>query len=138
MKKKANRDRVEIGETLETNDIYLPHKKTPERKRRPVIAVETNSKGEMMVIPGSTRSTSNTSYYGKHGIKYYRHNVEVVDNDNEPIKLNEKFIRTKNSKKLPRKDVEKIKDKVINHTRFSSENKKKQLEFRNRNKKSKN
>lgn len=134
---------IDIGQTLETNDIYLPHKKNkvPESKSRPVIVVDKikNPKGEseFAVVPGSTKDTANTTRYGKYGIKYYRHNIEVVDNENKPIKQNDKFSVTEKSTKLPVSEAKKIKDEVINHTRFSSENRRKYSEFQNRYKKSK-
>ena len=123
-----------VGQTLETMDIYLPHKVREKlsNKNRPVIIVDKNSKEEYVVIPGSTKRTGNTTYYGKHGIKFYRHNIEIVDNEGKAIKQNEKFKVTKNSSKLPQLEVERIKDKVVNHTKFSTENKRKYQEFKNR------
>lgn len=130
--------RLLIGQTLETNDRFLPHKagKVPERKSRPVIIAnkQLNPKGveEYSIIPGSTKKTKNTTYYGKNGIEFYRHNVEVRDNEGNPITQNEKFKVTKKSSVLPNRDIDKIRNKVVNHTKFSSENKKKVVEFKNR------
>ena len=115
-------------------DVYLPNDTSHElkNKKRPVIIVDKNSKEEYVVIPGSTQGTVNTTYYGKHGIEYYRHNIEISDNEGKAIKQNEKFRVTINSTRLPEVEAARIKDKVINHTKFSSENKKKYQEFKNR------
>lgn len=130
---------INIGQTLESNDLYLPYKenKKPKSKSRPVIVVDKNKKEEFVVIPGSTQETKNTTKYGKYGIDYYRHNIEIEDNEGKPITLNTKFQITKKSTILPEKEATKIYDKVLNHTKFSSENKKKIEQFKNKHKKSK-
>ena len=141
--KKTVKKTVNIGQTLETNDLYLPHKKNniPKSKSRPVIIVDKtkNKKGkeEFAVVPGSTKKTKNTTKYGKYGIDYYRHNIEIEDNEGKPITLNIKFEITEKCSKLPEKEAKKIRDNVLNHTRFSSENRKKHFKFQNRHKKSK-
>lgn len=134
-----NSGKLPIGQTLETNDLFLPYKKTrvPNSKTRPVIIIDKNEKEEYAVVPGSTRKTSNTTYYNKHGIKYFRHNLEVEDNEGKPIKQNSKFKQTERTTKIPTKEANILKDEVINHTRFSSENRKKYETFKNRHKKSK-
>lgn len=133
-----------IGRTLETSDEYLKFdKKTSKnlKSRRPVIIADkiVNPKGEeeYAVIPGSNQDTKNTTYYGKNGINYYRNMLEVRDNDGQPIKQGEKFKVTAKSTQIPKEDIERIKDKVLNHTKQSSENRKKYQEFKNRYKKSK-
>lgn len=140
---KTNKKSVSIGQTLETNDLYLPYKKNqkPKSKSRPVIVADKiknpSGKEEFAVIPGSTKDTKNTTKYGKYGIDYYRHNIEIEDDEGKPITLNIKFQITKNSTKLPVSEIKKIKNDVINHTKFSSENRKKHSDFQNRHKKSK-
>ena len=127
-----------IGQTLETNDLYLPYKKNkkPASKRRPVIIAgkQISPKGieEYSVIPGSTQDTPNTTEYKKYGIEYYRHNLEVRDNEGNPISQNEKFRISNQSSKLPNKEVDKIRNHILNHTKFSSENRAKVSEFNNR------
>lgn len=142
MKKKQPKSiKIQVGQTLETNDIYLPHdkRKPPQSKSRPVIVIETNKKQELVIVPGSTKKTNNTTFYGKHGIQYYRHNIELYDNEGKPIKQNKKFKLTKRCSKLPENEARKIENKVVHHSKFSSENKKKLKEFQNKNnKKSKN
>ena len=130
-----------IGQTLETKDNYLPKNNNTSKKTRPVIIADKRinnlGKEEYAVILGSKRNTKNTTYYGKNGIKFYRHTLEVRDNENQPIQQGAKFKKTKNSTQIPRKDVEVMMDKLLNHTKQSSENRKKHSEFKNRNKKSK-
>ncbi len=134
-KQKANKIKpkidVKIGQTLETNDIYLPHEKKdkPKSKSRPAIVVDKNSKQELVIVPGSTKNTPNTTEYKKYGIQYYRHNIEIEDNEQKPIKVNQKFRITKNSTKLPESEAIKIRTKVIEHSKFSSENRKKYNKF---------
>lgn len=133
--------KVPIGQTLETKDNYLPKNKNTSKKTRPVIITDKRindlGKEEYTIIPASKRNTRNTTYYGKNGIKFYRHTLEVRDNENRPIQQGAKFKKTKNSTQIPRKDVEVMMDKLLNHTKQSSANRKKYSEFKNRNKKSK-
>ena len=130
MKKK----KIEIGQTLESNDLYLPWEKgkKPKSKNRPVIVVDKNQHEDLVIIPGSTRDTANTTYYGKYGIEFYRHNIEIEDNEGKPIRKGEKFRETQNCSKLPFDEVKKIRERVINHTKFSSENKAKYNRFWNK------
>lgn len=152
MKNKSKQDltkkeKLLIGQTLETKDKYLPYnKKTSQilKESRPVIIVDkiTNKRGEeeFVIVPTGTKESKHSSYYGKHGIKRYRHNIEVRDNEGKPISQNEKFKKTKNCTKIPEQEAIKIYDNVLNHTSFSSENNRKVDEFKSRirNKKSKN
>lgn len=142
VKSKTNKpiQKIEIGQTLETNDVYLPHKKNkkPEAKTRPIITVEINKNGELVVVPCSTKKTSHTTKYKKYGISYYRHNIEIVDNEGKPIRVGTKFQLNNKCSKLPIKEAKHIEEHVLNHTKFSSENRKKLRIFKNRNKKRKN
>lgn len=128
-KQTAGTTKISIGQTLESNDLYLPHHKDTVSKTRPVIVVDRNQNEELVVVPGSTRNTPNTTYYGKHGIKYYRHNIEIADDEGKPIKQGRKFQKTKRCSKLPLDETLKLRNKVINHTRFASENRKKYNKF---------
>lgn len=129
---------ISIGQTLETNDLYLPYQKNkvPANKTRPVIVVDKikNPRGEeeFAVVPASTKRNKNTNSLNKKGIQNFRHNLEIVDNENKPIKQNRKFQLNDKCTKLELSDVDKIKDIVINHNKFSSENKRKYNEFQNR------
>lgn len=141
------RESLLIGQTLQTKDKYLPHNEKTTHKlkaSRPVIIVDklTNRKGkeEYAVVPTSTQVNSkHTSPYGKYGIKRYRHNLEVRDVDGQPIQQNEKFKKTKNCTNIPVKDAQQMRDDILKHGIFSSENRKKYKEFKSREiKKSKN
>lgn len=122
---------VRIGQTLSSNDLYLPYNKgrVPESKERPVIVADKNKNNELVVIPSSTQKTPNTTFYGKYGIAYYRHNLEIEDNEGNPIKYGSKFRKTKKCTQLPLSEVKRIKDKVLDHSKFSSENRKKYNKF---------
>lgn len=137
VKRKKLTSKIKIGQTLESNDLFLPHNKNkpPKPKKRPVITAFINQNNELGVIPGSTQDTRNTRYYGKHGIKYYRNVIEIEDNEGKPIKVGKKFQLTDNCTELPKADVDIIIDNVVNHSRFASENRKKVENFENRHKK---
>ena len=141
-KKKSNS--LDIGKTLVTKDEFLQHKaKTTQQLKssRPVIIVDkiinNNGKEEYAIVPGSTQNSANTTYYGKYGIKRYRHTLEINDNEGKPISKNNKFKLTEKCSKLPPEEALKIYDKVLYHTKQSSENRKKYDEFKKRYKKSK-
>ncbi len=84
---------------------------------------------------GSSKKTKNTFSYNKYGIKNIRNNIEIEDNENKPITLNNKFRLTNNSTRIPEIETEKIFNKVVNHTKFSSENRVKHKKFIDRYKK---
>ena len=67
MLKSKNKNKIEIGQTLESNDLYLPWEKgkMPKSKSRPVIVVDKNKYDDLVIVPGSTRDTPNTTYYNK-------------------------------------------------------------------------
>lgn len=135
--KTLKHEKIKIGQTLESNDLYLPHDKSTKSKKRPVIVVDKNSREELVIVPGSTQKTDNTTEYKKYGIKYYRHNIEIEDDEGRPIKHNNKFIKNEKCTILPEREAQAIKDKVINHSKFASENRQKLSKFKNRYKKSK-
>lgn len=123
---------IQIGQTLESNDLYLPHKKATKSKHRPVIVVDKNKREEMVIVPGSSKKTSHTTEYKKYGIKYYRHNIEIEDDEGKPIKVGPKFKKTEKCSKLPESEAVRIRNDVINHSRFASENRKKYKKFKNK------
>lgn len=135
VQKQNKQKRVNIGQTLETNDIFLPHDKPAKPKSRPVIVVDKNKKNELVIVPGSKEKTPNTKEYHRHGIKLYRLVIEVEDNEGKPIKVNEKFQRNEKCTKLPINEALTIRDKVLNHSKNSSENRLKYEKFNNRYKK---
>lgn len=142
MKKKKISKSLPIGQTLETDDIYLPYGKgkKPNSKKRPVIIADKQrnyyGEEEYIVIPASKQKTNNTFPYYKYGIKNIRIDIEVEDNEGKPIKQNEKFKLTNNCSQLPFNEAKDIRDKVLNHSKFSSENRRKYNKFWQRYKKS--
>lgn len=133
-----------IGQTLETKDKYLPIDKKHSKilkSSRPVIIVakQLNENGdeEYAVVPTSTRNTRNTREFNKSGIKYVRNNLEIEDNQKRPIMQNEKFILSKRTTRIPIETAENLLNSTLNHTKFSSQNRKKYNEFKNRYKKKK-
>ena len=51
-KRQINKKSISIGQTLETNDLYLPHKKSriPDSKSRPIIVVDKNKNDRYTIL----------------------------------------------------------------------------------------
>ena len=128
-----------IGQILETKDKYLPVDKKhstilKESRFVIIVAKQLNNNGaeEYGVVPTSTKNTKNTREYNKNGIKYVRNNLEVEDNEKKPIMQNDKFISSDRFARISTKDAKELLDSTLNHTKFSSVNRQKYAEFKNR------
>lgn len=99
--------------------------------------IQLNGDKEYAIILWSKQDTKNTTYYGKNEIKFYKNRLEVRDNEGHPIRQCDKFKETSNSSQILKKDIEKMEDNVLNHTKQSSEDRGNYHEFKNRYKKSK-
>ena len=123
--------RVPLGRTLSTYDHYLGRCKTPSRKERPVVVIETNRRNELAVVPLSSRAgkfrTQLKNY--QQGQSYFKHFVEIEDDEGLPIKVNKKFRENHRNQDVSNKDIEKIKDKVFNHSSPKSVNREKLKNF---------
>lgn len=114
MKKKH----IPWGRTLTTNDIYLGRQKTGSCKTRPVVVIATNN-GNLAVVPFSaTKGANRTELKGYRNPKtkqrtYYKHYVEIEDNEGNPIRVNEKFKENHKNMDISHKDVESIRDTVF-------------------------
>lgn len=125
--------KVPQGRTLSTYDKYLSGgKKTGSQKERPVVVIEANAKNDLAVVPLSTRSGSNRTHlpHYQQGQSYFKHYVEVEDDEGKPIRVNDKFRENSPNMDVSGKDVERIKDIVFNHSRPMQANKKKIDKFR--------
>lgn len=103
--------RVPHGRTLSTRDGYLPGgKKTGSDKKRPVVVIESKKNGDLAVVPLSSRDGANRTRlpHYQQGQSYFKHYVEIEDDEGKPIRINEKFRENHSSMDVSSRDVEKI------------------------------
>ena len=107
-------------------------KKTGSTKERPVVVIEDNGKNELAVVPLSSRNGKDRTRLKNYqqGQSYYKHYVEIEDDEGKPIRINEKFKENHPNMDVSGEDVEKIRDKVFEHSKQSSANRKKIEKFR--------
>ena len=125
--------KVPQGRTLSTHDNYLPGgKKTGSQKERPVVVIEANTENDLAVVPLPTRKGSNRTHLKNYqqGQSYFKHYVEIEDDEGNSIQINQKFRENSPSMDVSAEDVEFIKDKVFNHSRPMQANQKKIEKFR--------
>ncbi len=137
MAKKKNNN-IPLGRTFFTNDRYLPHKDKNAYKDVNVVNIETNNKGEMIVVRLSKQKTKNTSPLKHHTYKGFKHFVEIEDIDKQPIIKGERFKQNSSDYDLTNKQVDFISDIVYKHSKQSQRNQKNRDKFRNRYKNKKN
>ena len=132
-KSRTDGGKVPQGRTLKTQDNFLPGgKKTGSAKERPVVVIEDNGKNELAVVPLSSRNGKDRTRLRNYqqGQSYYKHYVEIEDDEGKPIRINEKFKENHPNMDVSGEDVEKIRDKVFNHSRPAIKNRKKMDKFR--------
>ena len=132
-KKPVNKGRtasgkVPKGRTLKTHDNYLSGgKKTGSKKERPVVVIEANARNDLAVVPLSSRDGKDRTRLKNQpqGQSYFKHYVEIQDDEGNPIRINRKFKENHPNMDVSGEDVEKIRDKVFNHSKPMQENRKK-------------
>lgn len=136
-KKKINPARtasgkVPQGRTLKTHDNYLGGKKTTSKKERPVVVIEANARNDLAVVPLSSRNGRNRTRLPNYqqGQSYFKHYVEIMDDEGNPIRINKKFAENHPNMDVSGEDVQKIKDKVLGNSQPAVENRKKMDKFR--------
>ena len=132
-KSRTDDGKVPQGRTLKTQDNFLPGgKKTGSTKERPVVVIEDNGKNDLAVVPLSSRNGKDRTRLRNYqqGQSYYKHSVEIEDDEGKPIRINEKFKENHPNMDVSGEDVEKIRDKVFNHSRPAIKNRKKMDKFR--------
>lgn len=125
--------RVPKGRTLSTFDKFLKGgKKTNSTKERPVVVIEASKNNELAVVPLSTSKGKNRTRMKNYqqGQSYFKHYVEIHDDEGKPIKVNQKFKENYPSNDVSALDVSRITDKVLNKSRPASENRAKLEKFR--------
>lgn len=136
-KKKVNPGRtaggkVPQGRTLKTQDKYLDKKAKQPDKERPVVVIEANDRNDLAVVQLSSRDGRNrTRLKGyQQGQSYFKHYVEIADDEGDPIRVNAKFKENHPNMDISGEDVEKIKEKVLYKSQPATENRKKMDKFR--------
>lgn len=134
MKKKKY---VPWGRTLTTQDNYLGKQRTNSKKKRPVVVIDNNNKNELAVVPLSSREGANRTRLKDYqqGKSYFKHYVEIEDDEGKPIQVNNKFKENHKNMDMSRRQVEQIRQKVFNNSKQKDRNNKLINKFRNRYKK---
>lgn len=120
---------VPWGRTLTTNDKYLGKQKTGSDKIRPVVVVDTHD-NNLAVVPLSSKKGSNrTELKGYRNKKtnqttYYKHYLEIEDNEGKPIRVNEKFRENHKNMDVSRDKVDEIRATIFTKSKPMQRNKK--------------
>lgn len=124
--------RVPQGRTLTTHDSCLSGKKTGSNKERPVVVIEAKPNNDLAVVPLSTRDGKNRTHLPKYqqGQSYFKHYVEIEDDEGKPIRVNNKFKENHPNMDVSRQDVDTIIDTVLNHSKPMQKNRKRINKFR--------
>lgn len=119
--------KVPQGRTLSTYDRYLGKGgKTGSKKERPVVVIETNDYNDLAVVPLSSRKGNDRTRLKNYqqGQSYFKHYVEIMDDEGKPIRVNKKFKENHPNMDVSNDDVAKIRYKIFNHSRPAQENRK--------------
>lgn len=136
-KKKTNYGRtasgkVPQGRTLTTHDKYLDKKARQPEKKRPVVVIETNARNDLAVVQLSSRDGKDRTRLKNYqqGQSYFKHYVEIMDDEGNPIRVNKKFHENHPNMDVSGEDVVFIKDKVFYHSKPMQKNRKRINKFR--------
>ena len=136
-KKRTKGGKVPQGRTLSTYDHYLGNgKNTGSKKERPVVVIEANENNDLAVVPLSSRQGRNRTRLKNYqqGQSYFKHYVEIQDDEGYPIRVNKKFRENHPNMDVSRQDVERITDKVLYRSQPATENRRKMDKFRSKKK----
>ena len=100
--------------------------------------IERNEQDELAVVSLSSRNGKNRTLLKNYqqGESYFKHYVEIEDNEGNPIRVNEKFRENHENQDVSRRDVQMIQKKVFYGSAQVPDNSKKIEKFRKKNKKS--
>lgn len=136
-KKKVNQARttsgkVPQGRTLTTRDKYLNKQAQEPEKERPVVVIETNEANDLAVVQLSSRKGKDRTRLKNYqqGQSYFKHYVEIMDDEGNPIRVNNKFKENHPNMDVSGEDVAFIKDKVFYHSKPIQKNGKRINSFR--------
>lgn len=124
--------KVPQGRTLTTRDNFLGRQKTSSVKERPVVVIEANERNDLAVVPLSSRPGKNRTKLTKYqqGQSYFKHYVEIEDDEGKPIRVNRKFKENHVNMDVSGEDVAFMRDTLFNHSKPMQENQKKMKKFR--------
>lgn len=125
--------RVPQGRTLSTYDHYIGNgKKTGSKKKRPVVVIESNKNNDLAVVPLSSREGKNRTRLKNYqqGQSYFKHYVEIFDNEGKPIRVNKKFRENHPNMDVSLRDVTNIKNIVLYKSQPAEKNRKIMRRFR--------
>ncbi|MGN1222444.1 MAG: hypothetical protein ACI4TT_04350 [Christensenellales bacterium] len=119
--------------------------KTNSKKTRGVVVVDTYN-DNLAVVPLSSRNGANRTElkgynksFGKDKKKdkkkvktYYKHYLEIEDNEGQPIRVNEKFRENHKNMDVPYNKVVEIKNTIFNSSKQKQRNKKLYDKFKNK------
>lgn len=135
--KKVNQARttsgkVPQGRTLTTHDKYLDKKAKQPEKERPVVVIETNARNDLAVVQLSSRAGKDRTRLPNYqqGQSRFKHYVEIMDDEGNPIRVNQKFKENHPNMDVSRQDVDTIIDTVFNHSKPMQKNRKRINKFR--------
>lgn len=136
-KKKINQGRtasgrVPQGRTLTTRDKYLDKKAKQPEKERPIVVIETNARNDLAVVQLSSRAGKDRTRLPNYqqGQSRFKHYVEIMDDEGNPIRVNQKFKENHPNMDVSRQDVDTIIDTVFNHSKPMQKNRKRINKFR--------
>ncbi len=129
--KKRAKGKVPLGRTLSTYDHYLD-KNSKSNKKRPVVVIERNKRNELAVVPLSSREGKHRTRLKNYqeGKSFFKHFVEICDNEGKPIKVGRKFRENHPQNDVSKRDVNRIRKKVFEDSLPSAHNKQKIERFR--------
>ena len=125
------------GRTLTTQDNYLGKSKTNSKKKRPVAVVDTNGL-DLAVVPLSSKKGANRTELKKHNNKktgqktYYKHYLEIEDNEGKPIRVNDKFKENHKNMDLSKRDIDDIRKTIFVISKQKQRNNNIYNKFKNR------
>ena len=119
---------VPWGRTLTTNDNYLGKQKTKSKKTRPVVVVDTNNENLAVVPLSSKKGKNRTELKGYKNFKtkqttYYKHYLEIEDNEGNPIRVNKKFRENHKNMDVPLKSIDEIRSTIFTKAKTKQRNK---------------
>lgn len=124
-----NKRFIPWGRTLTTKDNFLGKQKTNSCKTRPVVVVDTN-KENLAVVPLSSKKGANrTELKGYTNTRtkqktYYKHYLEIEDNEGHPIRVNEKFRESHKNMDVSKKQVDEIRSTIFSKAKTQQRNRK--------------
>lgn len=96
------------------------------------MVIEANENNDLAVVPLSSRQGKNRTRLKNYqqGQSYFKHYVEIADDEGKPIRVNKKFKENHPNMDVSGEDVEIIRDTVFNHSKPMQANKKNMKNFR--------